>query len=128
MHEDRRAGATRFEISLVVQGRVPATPVCALLLNISLTGCLVESDDPSVVSEAATILLTITSSITLTGQVAWKRGAAFGVAFHKPLSDETLKRVRRESAQRSSRIMELRDGFGRELPALVSFSPRRQDA
>lgn len=128
MNEDRRTGATRFKVSLIVQGRVPATPIGALLLNISLTGCLVETDEPTVVSEAATILLAITSSITLTGQVAWKRGDAFGVAFHKPLTDETLERVRRESAQRGSRIIELRDGFGRELPAFASISPWRHDA
>ena len=128
MDEDRRAGATRFKISLMLEGRVPATPIGALLLNISLTGCLVETDELSVVAEGATILLTVTSSITLTGQAAWKRGGAFGVAFHKPITAAILERVRRESSQRGSRIMELRDSSGRELPVLPSIPPRRHDA
>ncbi len=123
MHEDRRTGATRFNISLVVQGRVPATPISALLLNISLTGCLLETQESSVVSKGATIMLTVSGSITLTGQVAWGRGNSFGVRYHKPIDDDVLATIRRDAGQRDADSVELKDSFGRELPVLSS-SPR----
>lgn len=123
MHDDRRKSATRFTISLLVEGRVPATPISARLLNISVAGCMIETMNYPLVAKAATIFLTITPSTVLSGQIAWNKGDMFGVIFHFPITPEVLADIRRRSGHLENTRMTLSDNLGRELPPLVT-TPR----
>lgn len=67
MQRERRAGATRFKVNLMVQGRVPVTPAEAVLSDISATGCMIEASQSANAALGATILLAITSSVTVSG-------------------------------------------------------------
>ena len=79
-----RRASRRVPVDMTVSGRVPATPITAHILNLSATGCLVESRDIDRVARGATILLTMSTEVEVAGQVVWISGERFGVRFREP--------------------------------------------
>lgn len=125
MLEDRRTRCARFKISLLVEGRIPATPIAGLLLDISLTGCLLETTMTPGISQGATIRLMVPGLTALAGQIAWCAGTRCGVRFNREMANEELIRIRRHSDELASSKVVLNDGFGRPLPSLRAGRKRR---
>jgi hypothetical protein len=87
---ERRRGAPRVPIDAVIQARVPATPIDARLLDVSTTGCLIQTPHIDRVARGATILLSLSHSEHVSGQVVRISGSRFGVRFHHQLASQSI--------------------------------------
>ncbi len=99
-----------------VVGRIPATPVNVTVLDLSTSGCLVEATAP-LIKQGRTILLSLSDSVEIAGQVVWQDGSRFGVQFHREISTDELSSLMVRPDDRESGTS-LRDRFGRLLPPL----------
>ena len=78
--DQERRSHPRIRIRRSVAGRIPATPIVATLLDISQSGCRAQTPQCRL-EPGTTILLDLTVSRTVAGQVVWRRGDEFGVKF-----------------------------------------------
>ena len=118
---DRRSGSLRVSVNLWVVGRVPATPIVANLVDLSETGCRIHSHDGHLIAPGATILLNISTSSEVAGQIVWQRGEQFGVRFRVPISEELVQQLVLDSSHRDASGLGVLDSFGRPLPSPVSL-------
>jgi hypothetical protein len=117
---ERRSGSRRESVNLLIAGRVPATPIAVHLLDLSKTGCKIQSPDAERIARGATILLAISNLSEVEGQIVWQKGDRFGIKFHEEISEELIQQVIGDSAHRDSSGPDLLDSFGRTLPSLGS--------
>lgn len=106
----------------IVTGRAPATPFSGTLLNISETSCLLESSHP--LRTGTTVVLELSASEQVSGQVAWHQGKKSGIEFHEKLLPETLLGLIGTDVDHLDASGILRDRFGRILPDLRAIRVR----
>ncbi|MCP5396106.1 MAG: hypothetical protein H6918_05130 [Sphingomonadaceae bacterium] len=82
-------------------GRVPATPIEAILFDLALAGCKARSGS-SLVRQGATIVIELTAHDHVAGEIIWKRKDSFGVRFSRPLSEQLLTSIVHENDLDSS--------------------------
>ena len=121
-----RRRAPRTKTSREVIGRIPATPITATIFDFSLSGCLAQTESP-LIQRGATILLDLSETDAIAGQVVWREDDRFGIEFHEHISSETLLRLTEADADRPGTKVDLKDRFGRrltELGARIRIAPR----
>jgi hypothetical protein len=96
--------------------RVPATPTLATVLNLSASGCLLESDQPCI-SHGSTILIQLPGACEIAGQVMWCRGSRVGVKFNSGLEAGVVAAIL-GGDHAMHEAGNLKDKFGRDLPPL----------
>ena len=82
----------RLTTQLSILARVPAVHVAVTLLDISTSGCRIETDS-ELAQVGATILLTFSDQFEAAGEVAWRKEGECGVKFHKDIPEETVDRI-----------------------------------
>jgi hypothetical protein len=102
-----------------VTGRAPATPFTGTLLNLSESGCLLQS--AHALRTGTTVVLELSPTEQVAGQVAWNKGEKSGIAFHRNLSAETLLELIGTDIDHLDPSVALRDRFGRGLPDLPAI-------
>jgi hypothetical protein len=117
-----RRKSYRTVINREVTGRAPATPITGTLLNISATGCLLRSEHP--LRTGTTVVLELSATEQIAGQVAWHQGDKSGIEFHQNLCPETLLGLIGTDVDHLDTSGILRDRFGRGLPDLPSIRVR----
>jgi hypothetical protein len=105
-----------------VTGRAPATPIAGTLLDISDTGCLLRS--AAKLLPGTTIVLELSATEHVAGQIAWRKGDRSGIKFHEKLCSETLLGLIGTDVDHLDNSGGLRDRFGRGLPDLPSIRLR----
>jgi hypothetical protein len=105
-----------------VTGRAPATPITGKILNVSETGCLLESTHA--LRTGTTVVLELSSTEQVAGQVAWHKGDRSGIEFHQKLCPETLLGLIGTNVDHLDTSGALKDRFGRGLPDLPSIRVR----
>lgn len=98
---ERRHDARKL-INLPLDCRVPATPLKAVLSNISRQGCAAEGVEPNLAKQGATILLQLTDEAAVSGQVVWHKGNHIGVKFFEPLDDAMFAAVAERTRPKSA--------------------------
>ena len=117
-----RRKSYRTVTNRVVTGRAPATPITGTLLNISETGCLLQS--AHMLRAGTTIVLELSATEEVAGQVAWNKGDKSGIEFHQRLCPETLLGLISTDVDHLDTSAILRDRFGRGLPDLPAIRVR----
>ncbi len=106
-----------------VTGRAPATPFAGTLLNLSETGCLLQS--VHALRTGTTVVLELLPSEHVSGQVVWNKGEKSGIEFHRKLAQEILLELVGTEVDHLNTSGQLRDRFGRGLPDLPSIRFRQ---
>jgi len=117
-----RRKSYRTVTSRQVTGRAPATPINGTLLNISETGCLLQSHHQ--LRTGTTVVLELSATEQVAGQVVWHQGEKSGIEFHEKLCPETLLGLIGTDINHLDSNGILRDRFGRGLPDLPSIRVR----
>ena len=117
-----RRKSYRTVISRKVTGRAPATPITGTLINISDAGCLLQSGH--VLRTGTTVVLELSATEHVAGQVAWHKGDKSGIEVHEKLCPETLLGLIGTDIDHLDQSGILRDRFGRGLPDLPAIRVR----
>ena len=112
-----RRKSPRAAMNQEVIGRIPATPIRAKILDLSGSGCQIESESPLVLV-GRTILLDLSDTCELAGTVVRKSGDHAGIEFTEPINPEILSRLLTPDGKALADDSVLRDSFGRHLPPL----------
>ncbi len=81
----------RSALTLPVLCRVPATPREATILDISVSGCLIQA--PGNLEVGATIIVSLPLRREVSGMIVWSRAGHAGVRFHSALSADLVDAV-----------------------------------
>lgn len=87
----------RIPVYCQTMARAPASPVLVTILDISKTGCRIESDS-SLLQVGGTVLLDIPGDQQAAGQVVWRKQSSFGIRFYKELSEDVFAMATEASA------------------------------
>lgn len=80
--ERRTSG--RIAIDADIKCRIPATPQSAIIRDLSVTGCRIETV-ASIRGVGGTIVLDLTETVNVVGTIVWARGREAGIHFNEPL-------------------------------------------
>ena len=83
----------RFDTCELALCRIPATPLAVEIINLSRGGCAVRVSSDVTRAIGATVLLTLSDGIELSGEIAWIRHPRLGIKFHHQLDTETVLRL-----------------------------------
>ena len=86
------------------------------LYNLSGEGCMIEADH-GMADVGDEVEITLLQGVVVGGSVIWVKDGSFGVRFHRPIGEATVKYFRLTDWSQPS-IDEPTDGFGRSLPPL----------
>src|SRR5690349_8245524 len=111
-----RRQATRAPTRVTIGCRVPSTPTLANVMNLSVSGCMLESNEPCIM-RGSTILLSFPGVHEVAGEVLWQKAKRFGVKFNSSFDEGVLVTLLSRQ-QRSAEPLSVTDSFGRILPPL----------
>jgi len=100
-----------------VAAHVPASPITARILDISVSGCKAQSDSRWIAPGVA-VLIDLSENRTIGGQVVWREADLFGVRFEQNISVETVALFTQGDSVDIKGESFVRDRFGRRLPNL----------
>ncbi|MGX7896972.1 PilZ domain-containing protein [Tsuneonella sp. HG222] len=100
MSTERRAG-NRLKVEIIVECRVPATAVPAVILDLSYSGGRVVTIDRLEIG--STIVVTFPGERPLSARVVWAEESVAGVRFVYPLPNELYDRVMALSVREEDR-------------------------
>lgn len=86
----------RTPVFCQIMARAPATPVPITVLDISRTGCKIESKSP-LLQVGGTVLLDFTHGQQAAGQVVWHQQGSFGIRFYRALSAHSYAQLTEDS-------------------------------
>jgi hypothetical protein len=82
----------RFATHIATNARVPSSAVDVVVLDVSTTGCLIQTQ--SILAQVgATILLRLSDIGEVAGELVWKDKNHCGVKFFTPLAEESIDLV-----------------------------------
>jgi hypothetical protein len=118
-----RRSNPRTEVNQEVDERAPATPIRGKVLDLSASGCLMETDSALVIV-GRTVLLALSDTVEVAGSVVRKSDHQVGIEFAEPLKPDVLSYLLNVDRKTFANGSALRDGFDRQLPPLgAKFRP-----
>ena len=81
--------AARVETRIEIDARIPASSVAVTVLDISTTGCSIQTDS-TLARVGGTIFLKLSDHEGVAGQIVSNDEKRYGVEFYKPVSEETI--------------------------------------
>ncbi|WP_082922584.1 PilZ domain-containing protein [Croceicoccus mobilis] len=110
----------RFDSDKTIECRVNGRAFSALLCNISLSGCMIETP-LNRVSYGDRLFMKIEGSIRLAGLAIWREGHLAGIRFDELLHDAVVRYLGYNPVQAIPNLA--LDRFGRSLPRLPRCTP-----